>query len=388
MLTDPPGSDVIEVSLFGPGVGESVLVHLGRDNWIVVDCCIDRIDGKIPVLRYLEEIGVDYESSVSMIVATHAHDDHTAGISTLVEKCPSAMFVCSSALTTEEFFKTLSLDKALELLIRQSAYSEYRKVFEIVRRRSKSGQVAIRRATELRNLLSIAADGHNPAVSVVALAPSDHAVTRSIDALARHVAMQLGTRRRLSSFDPNEASVALWIEVGDKIILLGADMLNGPVNCGWEGVLTAFQPASDRRASLFKVAHHGSPGADYDGVWDRLVGDSPVALLTPYWRGSVRIPGVLDRGRIRSRADRAFITATAEPKSPKPVKNVAAQLSQVAQRVRPAYTRCGQIRARSRLGDTTWKVETFPPAKSLLATKSRYPHLSASGYAIRHYVVP
>jgi beta-lactamase superfamily II metal-dependent hydrolase len=366
MWTDPPGADVIEVSLFGPGVGESVLVHLGRGNWIVVDCCVDRSDGSIPVLRYLEEIGVDYANSISMIVATHAHDDHTAGISTLVEKCPSAMFVCSAALTTEEFFKTIALDKKLELLIRQSAYSEYRKVFETVRRRSKSGQIAIRRATESRSLLSIAADDTNPAVNVIALSPSDHAVTRSIDALARHVAMQLGTRRRISSFDPNEASVVLWIEVGDKVMLLGADVLNGPANCGWEGVLSSFQPESDRRASLFKVAHHGSPGADHDDVWGRLVTDRPVALLTPYWRGSVRIPGVLDRGRILSRAN-AFITATPAPKSPKPVKSVAAQLGQSAQNVRPAYTRCGQIRARAQLGDPTWKIETFPPAKPLLA---------------------
>jgi beta-lactamase superfamily II metal-dependent hydrolase len=368
MLADPPGSDVIEVSLFGPGVGESVLVHLGRNNWIVIDCCIDRSDGKIPVLRYLEEIGVDYASCISMIVATHAHDDHTAGISTLVEMCPSAIFVCSSALTTEEFFKTLTLDRELERLVRQSAYSEYRKVFEIVRQRSKSGQVAVLRAVESRKLLSIAPDADNPAASVVSLSPSDQAVTRSIDALARHVATQLGTRRRPSSFDPNEASVALWVEAGNKTILLGADMLNGPAKCGWEGVLAAFKPATDKRASLFKVAHHGSPGADHDGVWDHLIEDNAVALLTPYWRGGTRIPGILDRGRILSRTDRAFITASATPKRPGPIKVAAAQLSQVAQGVRPAFIRCGQIRARSHLAEATWKIETFQPARSLLAS--------------------
>jgi len=39
--TTPPQPDELEISLFGPGYGESTLVHLGSGNWMIVDSCLD-----------------------------------------------------------------------------------------------------------------------------------------------------------------------------------------------------------------------------------------------------------------------------------------------------------------------------------------------------------
>ena len=36
-----PRRDEVEVTLFGPGYGESVVVHAGVDDWLVVDSCLD-----------------------------------------------------------------------------------------------------------------------------------------------------------------------------------------------------------------------------------------------------------------------------------------------------------------------------------------------------------
>lgn len=77
-MTDSPGRDLIEVSIFGPGKGESVLVHLGQNQWIIVDSCIAPRTREIPALEYLDQIGVDASTQVRLIVATHAHDDHFA----------------------------------------------------------------------------------------------------------------------------------------------------------------------------------------------------------------------------------------------------------------------------------------------------------------------
>lgn len=41
---DLPPPDVIEVSVFGRGSGESVLVHYGDGQWIIVDSFL--IDGE------------------------------------------------------------------------------------------------------------------------------------------------------------------------------------------------------------------------------------------------------------------------------------------------------------------------------------------------------
>lgn len=36
---DPPDAQEMEITLFGPGYGESVVVHLGDQHWFIVDSC-------------------------------------------------------------------------------------------------------------------------------------------------------------------------------------------------------------------------------------------------------------------------------------------------------------------------------------------------------------
>ena len=66
----PPAADEIEITLFGPGYGEAIAIHLGEGVWLLVDSCIDP-DSKAPASEtYLEQIGVNAEQ-VRAIVASH-----------------------------------------------------------------------------------------------------------------------------------------------------------------------------------------------------------------------------------------------------------------------------------------------------------------------------
>ena len=56
---------------------------------------------EIPVLNYLGQMGVDVSTQVKLVVGTHAHDDHIAGLSKVLGACNNATFVWSSALTKE-----------------------------------------------------------------------------------------------------------------------------------------------------------------------------------------------------------------------------------------------------------------------------------------------
>ena len=78
-----PASDEIEVSLFGPGYGECVLIHLGLGEWLVVDSCVNQYAGGTPALDYLQTIGVDIAHAVVIVTASHWHDDHIRGLSAL-----------------------------------------------------------------------------------------------------------------------------------------------------------------------------------------------------------------------------------------------------------------------------------------------------------------
>jgi hypothetical protein len=54
-----PFENEIEVTVFGPGFGESILMHLGKNCWAIVDSCIDKATKNPAALSYLEQIGVD-----------------------------------------------------------------------------------------------------------------------------------------------------------------------------------------------------------------------------------------------------------------------------------------------------------------------------------------
>ncbi|GAB2816842.1 hypothetical protein GCM10027073_55760 [Streptomyces chlorus] len=98
-----PGSDEVELSLFGPGLGECVVVHLGNSEWMIVDSCVRPQESTPVALEYLEKLGVDVGSRVSMVVASHWHDDHVKGISEIFERARAAKFFAASALSGDEF---------------------------------------------------------------------------------------------------------------------------------------------------------------------------------------------------------------------------------------------------------------------------------------------
>ena len=363
-LTDPPEAAEVEVSIFGPGKGECVVLHLGGGRWIVVDSCIEQESREHPAIRYLSAMGVAMATDVHLIVGTHAHDDHISGIAMLYESCQSAKFVCSSALTAEEFYALIEVDQSIAAQLRKTSYSEYRRVFdEAAGRARKSGLSAIRRALEGRELLNLPAAGAAPSVLVRSLSPSDHAVTRATAVLAS-ASVVGGARKRSVLADPNELAVALWVEVGDISVLLGADLLIGPAGCGWGAILNGFAPR--RAASLVKVPHHGAPNADHPDVWEKLLAPDPVAVLAPYRAGRTRRPSDDDVSRLRGRTHHLYATArTNTPAPSKRVRRTAASLGQLASTVREPWGRCGHVRARMAPGDSQWRIDLDKPALRL-----------------------
>lgn len=313
-------------------------------------------------LSYLERLGVATES-VELVVATHAHDDHFAGIAELFRKCRSAKFVCSDAMSKEEFWALCGADENMGSDLRKRAYNEYRALRQEIINRSgqQPGFRPLKYAFESRPLLDAADDDY--VVSVTALSPSDEAITRSRTALASAFPNPGDPRREIKA-DPNELSVALWVQVPGKAVLLGADLPRGPDGCGWIAILAAFQP--DIKASVFKVPHHGSITGHHDGIWTELLMPTPIALLTPYRGGKKPIPDASDRQRILSFTSEAFITARPDiPPPSRSARKEAAALGPLAQNAREIWGRVGHVRARSKIGENDWHVDFSPPASSL-----------------------
>ncbi|WP_270889980.1 MBL fold metallo-hydrolase [Pedococcus sp. 5OH_020] len=359
--TDAPDADEFEVSVFGPGKGESSALHLGDGRWIVVDSCRDQRSGQNAVLRYFESIGVDPASQVEMVVATHAHDDHIAGISEIFDACTDADFVCPTALSREEFAALIELDALATTGLKKRNFGEFRQVNDLILSRGMTTGMSRRRyALEGRLLHPRITGTASPAVSVRSLSPSDQAVSLTLQKLHKYFPSP-GSTIRPPFVDPNELAVALWVEVGDKSALLGADLLTGPAGCGWGAVLSTFSPES--RASFYKVAHHGSTNADHPEVWARLLTDQPVAVIAPY--RSSGLPTTAQQAELCRRTPSVYATAT--PSIPKPsnsVRGTAATLNQIATNVHDPWGMAGQVRARAGKA-SDWKVQLFGPALKL-----------------------
>jgi hypothetical protein len=340
---DLPAEDEVEVSVFGRGVGECIVMHVGGSKWIVVDS--HRMAGtKSPpvALEYLEALGVSV-ASVRVVAATHWDRDHIAGLSMVVQECSDADFMCTGAIADPDFMKQLSLAARHEGPAGPGA-KEFREILDILQSRNQGviwANRLVRRELEPGELR--------------ALAPSELTQTNAL----RRGATDPG--RLPKEPTPNATSLVLWFEHGTAAVLLGGDLEVGTDGTGWEGVLATFRPTM--RGSVFKVSHHGSDDADHPDVWSQLLEPLPPAVLTPFsWqrpssddvvrlkRTSVpHLAGPLGAGRVR-RSNHVERIADA----------------QTASGIRRREGTCGHVRLRQALGDAgAWQVTYGAPARAL-----------------------
>ena len=280
----------MEVSLLGPGYGESVLVHAGHGEWLVVDSFLGA-DHEPAALTYLQGMDVDPSTAVKTIVATHWHDDHVRGMAKLVAACGSARFCCATALGADEFLEVVGGLASWHQGGPMLGLREIRSVFSALRRMRRQPVWA----TANRRLI-----GDNQC-EVSSLSPDDaafDAFLRSVGSLVAHAGDEIG---RLRGVSRNQLSVALWVRCGDAICLLGSDVEKR----AWKTILDS-RERPGQRASVFKVPHHGSRNADVPDVWDGLLAPERFAILAPWRRGARTLPGRNDVERMLSRTSHAY----------------------------------------------------------------------------------
>src|SRR5437016_2440625 len=108
-ISTPPRPEELEISIFGPGRGECVILHLGDNEWCVVDSCLAKPAGDPVALEYLRSLQNHAIDGIKLIVATHWHDDHIGGLHDILRAAQQARFCCSMALKAGEFLELVSL---------------------------------------------------------------------------------------------------------------------------------------------------------------------------------------------------------------------------------------------------------------------------------------
>jgi beta-lactamase superfamily II metal-dependent hydrolase len=370
-----PKSDQIEVSIIGTGYGESVLVHVGNDNWIIIDSCQDPTSRQTLPFLYLSQIGVKPENAIKQIVASHWHDDHIRGLSEIVSQCASAEFVCSNALKVKDFL-TIVYAYGTRSMMESSGIDEFYRIIQILAERSERSEKDIFNWAMADKLLYRTAQSENTnqiSCEIHALTPSNDAITKSLLEISSLIPNENEPKKRVNRGLRNEnyCAIVLWIKAGNHCILLGSDLEeSGNKASGWTAIIKSVKRPRGK-ASLYKIAHHGSRNGNLQSIWSELLYDNPMAILTPFVHGNVSLPKTEDIQQIIRNTNNAYITAIPRiKKSTTPRQNtVNRSIKEVAGSLRYLHSSLGQVRMRLSISDAAkcdnWQVERFGEAVKL-----------------------
>lgn len=304
---EAPAVDELEISLFGPGVGECVVMHLGDGEWMIVDSCLDQGTGRPAALDYLAELGVDVAVAVKTVVVTHWHDDHIQGAAEVLRAARSATFWCSAALRNDEFFAMVAGGGSA--LMESSGTAEFLEILQIVQERAPDGarRESVGPRLAKADTRMFARNGRLSA-QVYAVSPSDGALALSWREVGQFIPQLGQPKRRAVALRPNHVAVAIWVIVGEVEALLGADLEESrSPTLGWQAVVSSTtRPGT--AAEIIKVPHHGSETAYSRDLWTRLVKAEPCALVTPFATGGTFLPSEQDLQRIRAHTSAFYCT--------------------------------------------------------------------------------
>lgn len=360
-----PQREEAEVSLFGPGIGECIIAHLGDAEWIIIDSCINRKTNKPIAVEYLNRINVDLKTSVKCFVITHWHDDHINGAFEILKECTAAQFVCSSALRSQEFLSLTSTYSKLPMTL-GSGIDELCRIFEELKNRSSDRRrtVNIRWAHADRQLLR--KEGVIKA-EIFSLSPSDKAFGLSIREIGQLIPRENAPKRRIVAQYPNHVSVVLWVTIADYSILLGSDLENvADGDLGWKAVISSSTRPS-AQALIVKVPHHGSRNAYSEHMWREMAAREPIGLLTPYSRGNKPLPTGADIMNIQKHTSQLFITGDVVRRPEKMDAPVTKTIREMVRARKALEGPIGHIRVRFSLTENTFNpnIELFEGAKRL-----------------------
>lgn len=346
-----PDNDEVEVVVFGPGYGEAIAVHLGDQNWLLVDSCIDP-DSKEPASHtYLKSIGVD-PSSVKVIVATHWHDDHVRGISALAKFYPEAEFMVSAVFNSDEASTFLA---AYSGVAAPDLTRGAKELHEVIFSHTSVSYVQHRSSI-------FESVGGSIKAHVTALSPVPAAFSKALAQFAQYLPQKFAQINHAPSLKPNLEAVVLHIDFGSDAVLLGAD-LEADASCGWNAVVTNGWSKSRRKGSVYKVAHHGSHSAHDPCIWTTLLQEAPMACITPFNKGKL-LPSEEDKARIKDLSDQAFLSSHGT-KKPEMDAAVLKRINDICSNVTRVNTGFGAVRLRKRLSAGAWEVSLFGNACKL-----------------------
>lgn len=359
-LTDAPQPEEVEISLIGTGggYGESLVVHLGDNKWMVVDSCIDPINKKCLPLEYLQNLNVGLEN-ILIIVITHWHDDHILGISELLLKCKNAELCFSRVNDRSKFLRFVQLDYLkLKREGSLSSTKEFNECLEIMKERKSQ----IRSASANQVLKKIV---NSTFISeVISLSPSDFTIDNFTSEISTLITDFGSSNKKTVVKSPNSKSVALFLRLGEHKAILGADLeVTLDSRDGWLNVLNE-NTVIDGKSKFYKVAHHGSENGFHKRIFTELLMANPITGMTP-WNRKSKLPEIEMLKNFCKLSTNVYLTSSHVSDKPKKrSKNMEKLISRFRSKLKEVKYQQGIIRSRINAinKNAEWAIEIFDSA--------------------------
>ena len=343
-MTSPlcaPAPDELEISVFGKGIGECCVVHVGCGRWIVIDSLLD--DNGIPVaVSYLEHIGVPSEA-IDLVALTHWHDDHIKGAAELIRLSPNALVSYAAVLRQDEF----------QAAVRRVAPTDGTKFGSGVRELLAISKLLMDRPQHRKVAMADRTIFQNSSMEIKALSPSDEDFRIFLDDISKwHDRTDIA--QVISVPNRNDISVVLVFIFDEDMLLFGADLEVRNELSGWQCVHENYW--NDRgRCSFYKVAHHGSETGHYEPKWTDMLSENVTAVLTPYGRGRKKLPSAEDIERIISKTSSAYTAGDSTVFRARRQNNtVERTLSEASIKLERPSNRLGHVRMRRKFEESHW----------------------------------
>lgn len=233
----PLDPELLYLFVLGPGTGETVLVRVPPDKWVIIDSYMNA--GRPAAEAIVDE----FDGDVAVIALTHPHQDHCMGFIELIDENEKAVIGC---VHPQEGSDGGGIPSDPMALLNERAKPTYTRIWD------EWATDADRKWQTFRHSAEIIGEG--TLTSLHPVAPLGAADWRG------------AARNNMSS-----GMRLVWYDVA---LLLGADV----TNASWSRIATEFEDLAKHHA--LKVPHHASREAIHDaygeGERDRLW------IITPF----------------------------------------------------------------------------------------------------------
>lgn len=295
---------IVELSVLGTGggYGESIVIKLIDDSWVVIDSCTDPKTGESLPIKFLKEKEVDILTQVKLIVCTHWHNDHIQGISNLLELAINADFYIPWIDDMEKFILFIQFDLKINYDVNDRSTKEFEKCLGVISKRNKP----LKRAA----IDNIIYNDKINSIQIFSLSPSQEVIKEFHLEISEMIESITTSSVTIPHRKPNEKCIVLFILIENFKILLGADMeISTSVNRGWNDIFNNSKSFEKEKVILFKIPHHGSSNGYSKELCDVILNEKSILKLTPYFRGRKFLPEALILEKYKEYSNEVFITS-------------------------------------------------------------------------------